>query len=421
MLSIKTYLAILPFSAFLGGISLFLAFKGHRKRKTSALILFLIVTLGVLFGNWAEILSPTPELSILSCRITYIFVALLPIFWLLFVRQLKGQPLAERKRLFCLLSILPVITIVLHFTNDAHHLIWDQYHFERIDGYLVNIIDRYGYWFWIHAVSSYTIYFIGAMELIVENIYRWKMYRTRAFLFIFGSMIPIAANIAYIFHSETGLRYDVSPGALMVGGICFSIAMTKYSFFELAPIPTRTLNGLLEIGVTILNESGQILEMNDIAMKHFNVKGQIPGAHLDSILQAQRIIAPDVATLRTSWHGAARGLTVDIAPKSVFEHNERTPCVFFVMQTSLRDTREANTTQELLTQREKEICALFDRGYSYKEIAFETKIKADTLKSHVKNINKKLGTSNKREILDVIRKADSAEKKHTSTALQQTP
>jgi DNA-binding CsgD family transcriptional regulator len=417
MINIKTYLAILPISAILGFISLFLAIKGQKKRTASALILFLVVTLGVLFGNWAELLSPTPVLSVLSCRITYIFVAFLMPFWILFVHQLKGQPLAKRKRLFCLLSIIPLITITLQFTNDYHHLIWNQYHFERIDGYLINVIDRYGFWFWVHTIYSYSIYFIGAVELIAENLHRWKVYRTRAFLFIFGTTVPIIVNIVYIFHSVSGLRFDISPGVLMVGELCFSIAMTKYSFFDLAPIPQRTLNSLLEIGVTVMNEAGQILEMNDIAMRHFSVRGQIPGVHIDSLLRAQNILAPDLSKLQTQWHGETQGMAVDITPKTVSENTERNTVTFFVMQTALHAIREPEIRAESLTQREKEICALFDKGYSYKELAFELGIKADTLKSHVKNINKKLGTTNMREILDVLRKTDVAEKKQS---LEQT-
>jgi DNA-binding CsgD family transcriptional regulator len=62
---------------------------------------------------------------------------------------------------------------------------------------------------------------------------------------------------------------------------------------------------------------------------------------------------------------------------------------------------------ELMTNREKEILTLLEQGLSNKDIGVNLSITETTVKSHIQNIYKKLGVSNRVQLINRLRSTDS--------------
>ena len=69
-----------------------------------------------------------------------------------------------------------------------------------------------------------------------------------------------------------------------------------------------------------------------------------------------------------------------------------------VLPRSMRDDRLAEMGPELLTAREAEVLELLQAGHSTAELALKLGVGVETVRTHVRNIFRKLGVSSRREL-----------------------
>jgi len=79
-----------------------------------------------------------------------------------------------------------------------------------------------------------------------------------------------------------------------------------------------------------------------------------------------------------------------------------TPLVARKMVTLLSARRKDNNIFGLLTEREKEVIALLDKGYPYKGIADKLNIKTETVRSYIRSIYEKLHVHSRTDALNKI-------------------
>jgi len=61
------------------------------------------------------------------------------------------------------LIAIPLITLLLLATNDAHGLMYRHIALETIAGFAKPVVVR-GPWFWVHTAFSYTLLIAGAFS-----------------------------------------------------------------------------------------------------------------------------------------------------------------------------------------------------------------------------------------------------------------
>lgn len=87
----------------------------------------------------------------------------------------------------CLLLIVPIISLLVLWTNDAHHLFYVHYS--------TNFSETvYGDYFNIHSIYSYVCIFIGVYFLISYAIKNSGFFSKQSILIIIGTLIPTIVN-----------------------------------------------------------------------------------------------------------------------------------------------------------------------------------------------------------------------------------
>ena len=108
-------------------ISLYLAiFAWRRQPRHNFFILFMISTAIWASGYAMEILNGSLNMKIFWGKIEYIGIVLVPVSWFGAVLQYTGNEKWLRKRNIAFLFIIPIITLILAWTNEWHHLIWKE-------------------------------------------------------------------------------------------------------------------------------------------------------------------------------------------------------------------------------------------------------------------------------------------------------
>ena len=114
-----------------------------------------------------ELSSTSLTNKISWAQIEYFGIATLPTFWLLFIIQFTQRTKWLTRRNVVLLFAIPIITIVLVWTNDSHHLIWSA--IRLLDAGDFTVLDTTkGIGFWIHTVYAYLQLLTGSVLLLAN-------------------------------------------------------------------------------------------------------------------------------------------------------------------------------------------------------------------------------------------------------------
>ncbi len=201
------------------------------------------------------------DAKLLLSDIKFIFVAALPVAWLSLASAFTGIKLTPR--MLMIISLLPVVTLGLIATNDAHYLFFEFSELLVTDKFAT--IDRvYGPWFWVHTLYSYLLVGIGVL-LFVRHVFRSKGHiRSQALIMTLGSLTPMFFNGVYLSNPDLFLHLDLTPISFSLSGVFFFIGMFRYRMLDLMPIAREQIIRYMDDGVIVTDPRGLIMEANEV-------------------------------------------------------------------------------------------------------------------------------------------------------------
>jgi DNA-binding CsgD family transcriptional regulator len=241
------YLVLAPFALFLVSISLVFATVNLRQIKSQWLLPFMVsVTLVIVF-TIVELLADDAESLLLASHITYTFLTFVPIGWLLACAEYAQTPVNfKRLGVVAAFLVIPVITIVLAWTNPTFHLLWAANDIERDGQFLFNHVTQYGPWFWIYISYAYTLYLAGT-ALVFRGFFLQR--GTRKPITVVGvtmTAVPLAVNLLYIFRLIPGIHRDFSTLVFAPSALVFVVWASRLSAAAARARETARQDGALE-------------------------------------------------------------------------------------------------------------------------------------------------------------------------------
>jgi len=198
-------------------------------------------------------------------KVMFLGVAATPVAWLTFALEYTGRKTWINPRRLAMLSILPIFTIIIIFTNDSHQLFWTSMALSSEEGLLLmNNIN--GPWFWVHAAYSYTLIMIG-LVLIVRALLRWpKQYRGQMIWILLATLTPFIANVITVFRILP-ILIDLTPFAFTITGIGMAFALFRHRLLDIAPIARDIVIDGMKDGMIILDANRRIVDINRAAQQ----------------------------------------------------------------------------------------------------------------------------------------------------------
>ncbi|WP_278245672.1 histidine kinase N-terminal 7TM domain-containing protein, partial [Clostridium saccharoperbutylacetonicum] len=132
------------------------AWKRDKRYVTLSLVPIIIYS----FGYGIEILCTSLEWVMFFVKIEYLGIAFLPAVWLLFVLQFLGYKDKINKYILRLLYVIPIIILIMVYTNDFHHLFYKEVYMNN-DGLFPIVELVKGPWYWVNIVYTYMSMSIG--------------------------------------------------------------------------------------------------------------------------------------------------------------------------------------------------------------------------------------------------------------------
>jgi len=236
-----------------------------RRPAPGALLFALFVLAGAVWCFFwiLEIGSPLISSKMLWARLENIGILATGVLWLAFVLDYTGNPWWRRPRNLILLSAIPVMTLLVVWTNELHGWYYsDIYNITTTFGEVT--VWQHGPWFWISSVYQYALILWGAIILWRFGL-RNHTYGKQVIALTIGIMVPILGNMAYIFSSNLVGGVDFTPIALAVSQLIYTVTIFRYGFLDPAVVARRASFDSIPDGIIVLDAATRIADINEAA------------------------------------------------------------------------------------------------------------------------------------------------------------
>ena len=336
-------------------ISVGIGWYAWRNRSLPGVPPFLIaVPLG---GLWAlagavELVAPGLDNKLIWANIQYLAICFLCVAWLAVALDYAGHRAWLTPARILALCVIPLITTVLVWTNDYHHLMRATVWLDTSGSY--DVVGRtWGAWFWVHSAYSYTLLAAAIGVLISVSLTAPSLYRRQPIALVAGSLIPIVFHIVFMVSPEIAPAWDYTPVGFTIGGIVIAWGLFRIPLFNLVPIARHALVEGMADAVLVLDEADRVVDLNASAQTLISrPKKQILGRPLaDSWSAWSQMAAPYAAgatqaQLRLGENGNTRHYEVKWSPLSRHESHKQTVGRIVVA----RDVTERVLMEESLRQ-----------------------------------------------------------------------
>ncbi|MBW2623895.1 MAG: PAS domain S-box protein [Deltaproteobacteria bacterium] len=265
-----THIALISFIT--SGISIAIAFISWKRRSTPSAFAVMLLMLAIAewtFARTFEALAVEMSFKVMWAKFEYFGIMSLPIFWLLFTLQYTHSwNKIVTKRNISLLFIIPLITLILVFTNEWHGLIWQD--IVPSPGRETDVlIYDHGIWFWAATAQNYFLVLVGTLILLRSSISHFSLYKMQSLAIFTATAIPWISNAIYLMGYSPVPGLDLTPIAFMMTGVIIGWSVFRYRFLDLAPVARNTLFEALSDGVVVLDTQDRIVDFNSRARQYF--------------------------------------------------------------------------------------------------------------------------------------------------------
>jgi len=206
--------------------------------------------------------SPDPVLF--WQRLTFFGTMITPPAYLVVAVRYSGHERLLSRKLYAALLVIPAITVVLVWTNPAHHLFWRSVSVAEIAGVSGLIFER-GPWSWVNLGYGYLIATAGVLLFATVAVRSGRIYRRQAALMFVGGAVPLVTNA--VTNLLVASMIDLTTTALSVTGITFALALFYLDLLDIRPVARDRLVEELDDGVVVIGPEGRIRDFNPTA-KH---------------------------------------------------------------------------------------------------------------------------------------------------------
>ena len=249
------------------GVALFLAAVFYTRRPARGAMP--LTWLAMFCALWAlsaglEAGAVTVAHKILFSQIEYPGIVGASLSWLIFTLDYAGSGWWRRPRNIILVSFIPILTLIIVFTNNLHHWYWSGTVFESTSFGLILIYLR-GPWYWVFVIYTYLIYVAGVFIILRFGFREQHFYRLQLAAIAFGTLIPFIASLLYLFDMLAVKGLDLAPFSFILTAVVYSFTLFRLRFLDVVPVARGLLVEKMPDGIMVVNSEGLIMDMNPAA------------------------------------------------------------------------------------------------------------------------------------------------------------
>lgn len=276
---------------FFGSITLFLSLYVLNNESGAVRWVGLLMLSNSVWsiGYGFELASSTLEQMKSIVNIEYLGIASLPFNWFLFCLDLSGKnKWLQRTSNKILITIVPVLTVLLLWTNEYHHLFYTSLSVDRSGNFPMLKITQ-GIAYYIFTFYFYILLGIGNFFLIRKLSRSDAVYRKQNKIILIAALLPWIANISYMLGFRPMPNLDVTPFAFLITTTMTFVAIYRFQLFDTLPVAREKVLELMQDAFIVLDHQNRIIDYNS-AFKKYTCASQadaLIGKEINQILPEQ--------------------------------------------------------------------------------------------------------------------------------------
>lgn len=283
-MKIDITLVLLLIAAIANGVLLTSILKSKSKKQIKKIFSFnLICLLICTIGQITQILF-SQKLGIKPIYFdyfVYIGTCFLPISAYFTGLSFENTKIQFKKK-YIVLFIIPIISLLILWTNDYHHLFYKQYSTSIAD-------TVYGPYMVIHNIYSYILLGLGIIYMLKFSIKNSGFFSKQSLLIVLGVSVPVIVNILGTFKIIPMSIY-VTPITFTITIICCAIAIFKFQFLNVTPIALQKIVDRISDGYVVLDDNNVITDFNKTFLDIFKLSSDdIRSKNFIRFLQQRKI------------------------------------------------------------------------------------------------------------------------------------
>lgn len=258
------YIIPLLITAILTASLVLFVWKRRYVYGATSLILLMLAVFLWSIGNVLELVSIELSVKLFWVKIEYFGIVSVPVMWLAFILQYTGREKWLNRRNIILLMIIPLVTIIMIWTNDLHGLM--RYNIKLdANGPFPVVVKTYGIWFWVFVTYTYILIFLGSFMLLQRLFRPPYLYRGQVVALLICVITPWIANILYVFHLNPIPPLDLTPPAFAISGLAMIWGFLYFRLLEIMPVARGAVIECMSDGVIVVDVQNRIVDMNPAA------------------------------------------------------------------------------------------------------------------------------------------------------------
>jgi PAS domain S-box-containing protein len=215
-------------------------------------------------GSAMEFFSVEIWAKIFWIKISYLGVATAAPLWLIFVLDYCEYKKYLKPVYLGLLFLLPVIVLIMTFTNEWHALLWPSISpASNLQGSF--LIYAHGPVFWANILYSFAAILAGIILLIRMYVNSSHTYRLQISILLLSGLVPLIFSLLYLGHIIHIPGLDITPFALTISGLLLAVSIFKFHFLDILPLAHKILFKSMINGLMVFDSEDKLIEVNSAA------------------------------------------------------------------------------------------------------------------------------------------------------------
>lgn len=226
---------------------------------SSMLVIYMGTILQIIFSNILKINPIYFEYFI------YIGNVLL-LLGFLFMGLIFANTKIKFKNRYLVLVLIQIISLIVLWTNDYHHLFYKQYSIYPTEA----VVGVYGNVYNIYSILLFTV---GIVYLLVYSIKNSGFFSKQAILMILGATVPIGVNFLTSFKIINTTIY-ITPISFTISILIFTLAIFKFKFLRVTPVALQKIVDRISDSYIVINEDNVITDFNKTLLTTLKIKDE---------------------------------------------------------------------------------------------------------------------------------------------------
>ena len=275
-----TYFTLIIYAASL--MTLYAATFAWRRRNVPGglALTFLLLSVAVwCFFSGMETTSTTELERYFWSAMSYIGLCNVAPFLLVFAIQYSEAALPLSPWMLAVFWSIPLATLVLAFTNGAHHLIWTGITPGPVSG-TNTVIYHHGIWYLIEMLWFLALSIVASFHLLRVAIRAARIYVAQALILLACIVFPWIGLVLFVLPNGPVPGLDTTSLGFAVSAVLIVTAFTRLRFLDLVPKARAALIENMQEGFLVLDLLDRIIDINATAARLFKMDGPVIGKNL---------------------------------------------------------------------------------------------------------------------------------------------